>query len=78
MLKTLVYYSNPPFAPLCIEPLPPTGTFGGTIKRAWNQGYLLNKGLQNVGAEMSLMVIAYNFELAIQVLGVGRMLEALA
>jgi len=26
----------------------------GTLKRAWNQGYFLTRGLENVRAEMSL------------------------
>ena len=50
----------------------------GTIKRAWNQGYFLTRGLQSVNAEMSLTVLAYNLKRAIKVLGVPRMLEALA
>jgi hypothetical protein len=50
----------------------------GTIKRAWNQGYFLTKGLESVNAEMSLTVLAYNIKRAIQILGVPRMMEALA
>ena len=50
----------------------------GTIKRAWNQGYFLTKGLQSVNAEMSLTVLAYNLKRAIRILGVPRMVEALA
>ncbi|MCH8878134.1 MAG: transposase [Chloroflexi bacterium] len=50
----------------------------GTIKRAWNQGYFLTKGLESVNAEMSLTVLAYNLKRAIKVLGVPRMVEALA
>ncbi|MGD8815465.1 MAG: IS1182 family transposase [Anaerolineales bacterium] len=50
----------------------------GTIKRAWNQGYFLTKGLQNVGAEMSLTILAYNIKRVVKVLGVPRMVEALA
>lgn len=50
----------------------------GTIKRAWNQGYFLMKGLEHVGTEMSLTVLAYNIKRAINILGVPRMIEALA
>lgn len=50
----------------------------GTIKRPWNQGYFLTKGLENVGTEMSLTVLAYNIKRAINILGVPKMLEALA
>ena len=31
----------------------------GTIKRAWNQGYFLTRGLDSVNAEMNLTVLAY-------------------
>ncbi|TET85471.1 MAG: hypothetical protein E3J37_01845 [Anaerolineales bacterium] len=31
----------------------------GTIKRYWNHRYFLMKGLENVGAETSLSVLAY-------------------
>jgi hypothetical protein len=50
----------------------------GTIKRAWNQGYLLTKGLEGVNAEMSLTILAYNFKRTIKILGVPRMIGALA
>ena len=50
----------------------------GTIKRAWNQGYFLTKGLESVNAETSLTVLAYNIKRVIQILGVPRMMEALA
>ncbi len=50
----------------------------GTIKRAWNQGYFLTKGLEGVNAEMSLTMLAYNIKRAIQILGVPKMMEALA
>ncbi len=50
----------------------------GTIKRAWNQGYFLTRGLENVNAEMSLTVLAYNLKRSIRILGVPKMLEALA
>ena len=50
----------------------------GTIKRTWNQGFFLTRGLQNVSTEMSLTVLAYNLKRATRVLGVPRMIEALA
>jgi hypothetical protein len=50
----------------------------GTLKRAWNQGYFLTKGLESVNAEMSLTVLACNIKRAIKILGVPRMIEALA
>jgi hypothetical protein len=50
----------------------------GTIKRTWNQGFFLTRGLQSVSTEMSLTALAYNLKRAIQVLGVPRMIEALA
>ena len=50
----------------------------GTIKRAWNQGYLLTKGVQCVNAQMSLTALAYYIKRAIKILGVPRMMEALA
>ena len=31
----------------------------GTLKHHWNQGSFLMKGLPNVGAEMSLSILAY-------------------
>ena len=50
----------------------------GTIKRPWNQGYFLTRGLENVRAEMSLTILAYNFKRVIKILGVPRMMGALA
>jgi len=50
----------------------------GTLKRAWNQGYFLTKGLESVNTEMSLTVLAYNIKRVIRILGVPRMMEALA
>lgn len=50
----------------------------GTIKRHMDQGYFLMKGLPNVGAEMSLTVLAYNIKRAVKILGVPKMLQALA
>ena len=50
----------------------------GTIKHAWNQGHFLTRGLPNVRAEMALTVLAYNLKRAIKILGVSRMVAALA
>jgi hypothetical protein len=50
----------------------------GTIKHAMNQGYFLMRGFEKVRAEMSLTVMAYNLKRAIKILGVPRMIEALA
>ena len=50
----------------------------GTIKHSWNQGYFLMRGLEKVRAEMALTVMAYNLKRAIQILGVSRMVQALA
>jgi len=50
----------------------------GTLKRAWNQGYFLTRGLENVRAEMSLTILAYNLKRVMKILGVPRMMEALA
>lgn len=48
----------------------------GTIKRAWNQGYMLMKGLDKVRGEASLTVIAYNMKRAINILGVQDLISA--
>jgi hypothetical protein len=50
----------------------------GTIKRSMNQGYFLMRGLQKVKTEMSLTVIAYNMKRVFNILGVKRMVQALA
>lgn len=47
----------------------------GTIKRAMNQGYFLMRGLNKVGAEMSLTILAYNLKRVINILGVRKMVE---
>lgn len=49
----------------------------GTIKRHWNQGFFLTRGLSKVKAEMSLTVLAYNIQRVVKILGVPRMIEAL-
>jgi transposase len=49
----------------------------GTIKRAFNQGYFLLKGLRKVNAEMGFTVIAYDMRRALSILGTRRLLQAL-
>jgi len=50
----------------------------GTIKHHWHQGHFLTRKLPNVRAEMALTVMAYNIKRAIKILGVQKMIEALA
>jgi transposase len=50
----------------------------GTIKHHWDQGHFLTRKLPNVRAEMALTILAYNIKRAIKILGVQRMIEALA
>ena len=48
----------------------------GTIKRGFNQGYLLLKGLSKVRGEMGLTFLAYNIKRAINILGVEALIAA--
>ena len=50
----------------------------GTIKHHMDQGHFLMRGLPNVRAEMSLTTLAYNIKRVIKILGVPKMVEALA
>jgi transposase len=50
----------------------------GTIKHSWGYRSFLTRGLDNVRAEMSLTVLAYNIRRAISVLGVPSILKYLA
>lgn len=50
----------------------------GTMKRWMNQGYFLTRGLENVRAEFSLTVLAYNLRRVLSILTVPKMLAALA
>ena len=50
----------------------------GTMKRAMDQGYFLLKGLRKVRGEFSLTALAYNLKRVINILGVPRLLDALA
>jgi len=49
----------------------------GTIKRGFNQGYLLLKGLRKVGGEMGFTMIAYNMRRVINILGMTKLMESL-
>jgi len=50
----------------------------GTMKRWMDQGYFLTRGLVKVRAEFSLTVLAYNLKRVLNLVGVPRMLAALA
>jgi len=49
----------------------------GTIKRSMDASYLLTVGLESVKAELALTFLAYNIKRAINVLGIGRLMDAL-
>ena len=46
----------------------------GTMKRAFNQGYFLLRGLRKVKGEMGFTMLAYNMRRAISILGVKALL----
>ncbi len=50
----------------------------GTIKRDFDQGYLLLKGLAEVVGEVGLSILAYNLRRVFNVLGTNMMLSALS
>jgi hypothetical protein len=50
----------------------------GTMKRGMDQGYFLLRGLPKVRAEFSLTVLAYNLKRVVNIVGVPRMIAALA
>lgn len=50
----------------------------GTIKRWMNQAYFLTRGLSSVRAEFSLSALAYNLKRVLAIVGVPRLLVALA
>jgi transposase len=50
----------------------------GTMKRWMDHGYFLCRGLVKVGAEFSLTVFAYNLKRAMTIVGVPRLIAALA
>ena len=47
----------------------------GTMKRAFNQGYVLLKGLRKVRGEVGFTMLAYNIRRAINILGVGTLIN---
>jgi hypothetical protein len=47
----------------------------GTMKRAFNQGYVLLKGLRKVKGEVGFTMLAYNMRRAINILGVGTLIN---
>jgi len=49
----------------------------GTMKRAFNQGYLLLKGLRKVRGEIGLTMLAYNMRRAINILGSKALMASL-
>jgi len=49
----------------------------GTIKRAFNQGYVLMKGIEKVGGEISLTMLAYNLKRVINIIRVRNLVAAM-
>ena len=47
----------------------------GTMKRAFNQGYLLLKGIRKIKGEVGFTMMAYNIRRAINILGVGTLMR---
>jgi len=47
----------------------------GTLKRGFNQGYFLTRGLEKTGAEMSLSVLAYNIKRVINIIGLEKLID---
>ena len=45
----------------------------GTMKRAFNQGYLLLRGLRKVSGEVGFTILAYNMRRVLNILGSGFM-----
>jgi hypothetical protein len=50
----------------------------GTIKQWMNQGAFLMRGLDKVRAEFSLTALVYNLRRALNILGVARLMAAVA
>ena len=50
----------------------------GTIKHWMNQGASLMRGLDKVRAEFSLTALVYNLRRALNILGVARLMAAVA
>ena len=49
----------------------------GTMKRAFNQGYFLLKGLRKVKGEMGLTMLAFNMRRVINIKGVSSLIKAI-
>jgi transposase len=49
----------------------------GTMKRSWNQGYFLMRGLAKVRAEFRLTVLAYNLRRVLNLVDMPRLLASL-
>jgi hypothetical protein len=45
------------------------------MKRAFNQGYVLLKGLRKVKGEVGFTMLAYNMRRAINIFGVGALMS---
>jgi len=50
----------------------------GTLKRNFNQGYFLMKGIPKVNAEFGLSALAYNIKRAINEVGIQKLIQAMA
>jgi transposase len=50
----------------------------GTIKRAFNQGYLLLKGFRKVVGEIGLTMLAYNMRRVLNIMGTKKLVKAAA
>ena len=48
----------------------------GTMKRNFNQGYLLLRGKDKVNTEMGLTVLAYNITRVINIIGIKKLIQA--
>lgn len=46
----------------------------GTMKRNFNQGYFLTRGMKNVSTEMGLTVLAYNIKRVLNILGPEKLI----
>lgn len=49
----------------------------GTMKRWWDQGFFLLRGLEKVRTEFSLTVLAYNLRRVVNLVGIPRLIAAL-
>ncbi len=49
----------------------------GTLKQWMGSTHFLTRGLQHVGTEMSLHVLAYNIKRLIRLLGMAKLMRAL-